>query len=180
MRVLFAILFFLGLSAAAYSQSIPFVTTPDATAERMGPGIGPMGDDLVVIIDNTGGRVSDFQIFREQLIASKAEVRIGGFCASSCTLFLSVPNVCVDKGARLIFHAPFVQYRQVSDEGSVRGYNYRYIEQFTSQYPENIRKWLKSKGGLQVGILILKGKELAKLVRICDQPVTFQQGDQPA
>lgn len=38
------------------------------------------------------------------LLANGTAVRIEGFCASSCTFFISLPNACVAPNATLFFH----------------------------------------------------------------------------
>ena len=34
------------------------------------------------------------------------EIRVTGFCASACTLYLGMPNACTTKRARWLFHGP--------------------------------------------------------------------------
>ncbi len=52
-----------------------------------------------------GGRFSIYDPIIAQHNASGEEFRIVGRCQSSCTLFLGIRNVCVERGATLLFHA---------------------------------------------------------------------------
>src|SRR5882724_11685560 len=52
-----------------------------------------------------GGRFSSYDPIIAQYNASGEEFRIVGRCQSSCTLFLGIRNVCVERNAVLLFHA---------------------------------------------------------------------------
>lgn len=52
-----------------------------------------------------GGRTKDFAIDVEQYRRSGELFRITGHCQSACTMFLALGNVCIEPGARLLFHA---------------------------------------------------------------------------
>lgn len=52
-----------------------------------------------------GGWIEDFQPAIDQANASGELFRIRGHCQSNCTLFLGVRNVCIERSARLLFHA---------------------------------------------------------------------------
>jgi hypothetical protein len=51
-----------------------------------------------------GGRFSDYDATVDQYNASGERFRIRGRCQSSCTLFLAIRNVCVEKSAIFAFH----------------------------------------------------------------------------
>lgn len=51
-----------------------------------------------------GGRTKDFAGDVEQYRRSGELFRISGHCQSACTMFLALPNVCVEPSARLLFH----------------------------------------------------------------------------
>ena len=61
-----------------------------------------------------GGRFERFDPVVAQYNASGERFRIEGHCQSACTLFLSIRNVCVEPGARLLFHAGNNRQRQIS------------------------------------------------------------------
>jgi hypothetical protein len=52
-----------------------------------------------------GGRYGRFDPVVSQYNQSGELFRIDGHCQSSCTLFLGIRNVCVGRGATLLFHA---------------------------------------------------------------------------
>ena len=52
-----------------------------------------------------GGQFARFDPVVSQYNRSGELFRIEGHCQSSCTLFLAIRNVCIDRGATLLFHA---------------------------------------------------------------------------
>jgi hypothetical protein len=52
-----------------------------------------------------GGRTKDFAVDVELYRRSGERFRITGHCQSACTMFLALPNVCIEPSARLLFHA---------------------------------------------------------------------------
>jgi hypothetical protein len=52
-----------------------------------------------------GGRFMRFDPVVSQYNQSGELFRIEGHCQSSCTLFLGIRNVCIDRNATLLFHA---------------------------------------------------------------------------
>ena len=61
-----------------------------------------------------GGRYARFDPVVSQYNASGELFRIEGHCQSSCTLFLGIRNVCIDRNATLLFHAAHDRDRNVS------------------------------------------------------------------
>lgn len=85
-------------------------------------------------------------------------VRIEGYCASACTLYLKLKNTCVTKNARLGFHGPlgkdgkpldFVSWNIVTNL-------------MADHYPPKLKKWFLEKGRFVSGrsIYIISGKRL--------------------
>lgn len=64
----------------------------------------PEDNKPVVILDDRGGRVSDYIAMADRYTKEGREVRILGLCWSACSLALSVPNVCVGPMATVMFH----------------------------------------------------------------------------
>jgi hypothetical protein len=52
-----------------------------------------------------GGQFTRFDPVVRQYNQSGEQFRIVGHCQSSCTLFLSIRNVCIEQSATLLFHA---------------------------------------------------------------------------
>jgi hypothetical protein len=61
-----------------------------------------------------GGKYARFDPVVSQYNQSGELFRIEGHCQSSCTLFLGIPNVCVDRNATLLFHAAHDRGQNVS------------------------------------------------------------------
>jgi hypothetical protein len=61
-----------------------------------------------------GGSFSRFDPVVQQYNQSGELFRIQGHCQSACTLFLAIKNVCVERSARLLFHAGRDRNRQIS------------------------------------------------------------------
>jgi hypothetical protein len=54
---------------------------------------------------SAGGAYKPYQDAIQRNNASGELFRIRGSCASNCTIFLGLNNVCVERNARLLFHA---------------------------------------------------------------------------
>jgi len=61
-----------------------------------------------------GGNYSRFDPVVGQYNASGELFRISGHCQSSCTLFLGIRNVCIERSASLLFHSAHDRQRNVS------------------------------------------------------------------
>ena len=61
-----------------------------------------------------GGQFSRFDPVVAEHNRAGELFRIEGHCQSACTLFLGIKNVCVEPGARLLFHAGHDRQRNVT------------------------------------------------------------------
>ena len=61
-----------------------------------------------------GGQFSRFDPIVTQFNQSGELFRIEAHCQSSCTLFLAIRNVCIDRNATLLFHAGHDRNRNVT------------------------------------------------------------------
>src|SRR5262245_15849695 len=52
-----------------------------------------------------GGSAKIFEQHVAKFRQSGEQFRITGHCQSACTMFLALPNVCIEPGAELLFHA---------------------------------------------------------------------------
>jgi hypothetical protein len=87
-----------------------------------------------------GGWYENFAPAIARANASGELFRIRGHCQSNCTLFLGVRNVCVERSARLLFHA-----------GHGRGVNRNNINQGSTQrmldaYNPKLRQYVLAHG----------------------------------
>jgi hypothetical protein len=89
-----------------------------------------------------GGWIEKFQPAIDQANASGELFRIRGHCQSNCTLFLGVRNVCVERGATLLFHAGHGRgaNRNVINEGST--------QRMLNAYNGKLRGYVTAKGYL--------------------------------
>ncbi|MBR2117981.1 MAG: hypothetical protein V4458_06345 [Pseudomonadota bacterium] len=90
-----------------------------------------------------GGWIEKFQPAIDQANASGELFRIRGHCQSNCTLFLGVRNVCVERSARLLFHAGHGRgpNRQVINAGST--------QRMLNAYNGKLRQYVVEKGYLE-------------------------------
>jgi hypothetical protein len=66
-----------------------------------------------------GGNFARFDPVVAQYNASGEMFRIEGHCQSSCTLFLGIRNVCIERGASLLFHSAHDRDRNPSPSRTV-------------------------------------------------------------
>jgi hypothetical protein len=119
----------------------------------------------VRIVSDPGGQIGPYL---ERLVAlrdSGERVIIDGPCLSACTLVLGViprDRICVTRRARLGFHAawhPGDNGRPITSRGGT--------QLLMDMYPQNVRNWLRRKGGLTPKMKYLAGRELASMYRTC-------------
>jgi hypothetical protein len=77
-----------------------------------------------------GGYLPDFVKIVRQYNASGEVFRIQGACKSACTIFLGIRNVCIERDAKLMFHAghDIAEDRTGPDTRASRTMLYRYNE----------------------------------------------------
>ncbi len=82
-----------------------------------------------------GGRYARFDPVVSQYNQSGELFRIDGHCQSSCTLFLAIRNVCISRGATLLFHASNDRNGNVSPSNT---------EHMLAAYHPRLREYLVS------------------------------------
>jgi hypothetical protein len=113
-----------------------------------------------------GGQIGPYLEELEQLKGSGERVIIDGPCLSACTMVLGViprNRICVTPRARLGFHAawhPGENGRQVTSRAAT--------QLLMDIYPENVRSWIKERGGLTPRMMFLSGRELAAMYQTCE------------
>ena len=113
-----------------------------------------------------GGQIGPYLEELEQLRGSGERVIIDGPCLSACTMVLGViprNRICVTPRARLGFHAawhPGDNGRQVTSRAAT--------QLLMDIYPENVRTWIKERGGLTPRMMFLSGRELAAMYQTCE------------
>ena len=79
------------------SAAVPTAVKAQAAAAGAGP---------IVILNDRGGNVLQAISRRQQLQRSGRRVEVRGYCRSACTIYISLPNACLGRGATIGFHAP--------------------------------------------------------------------------
>lgn len=136
------------------------------------PAGSALGDTMIpkvpvesVVVENSpGGVIVEFEQLRDELRDIGANVYIKGYCASACTLFTTLPNVCVYPDSKLGFHAPYFNVGRI-----LRVYNTKLTTEFFKKYPPKIQKWVKAHGGLGHDVIWLKGRELTRMFPLCEE-----------
>jgi hypothetical protein len=127
--------------------------------------LGTPAQATLRIVASPGGTVGPFIELFESVNASGDDVEIDGPCLSACTLVLSIipaSRICVTRRAVLGFHAA----RSIDRRGRL------YAEPEASglvlaAYPAPIRSWIQRHGGLTSRLLLLRGRELARIYPAC-------------
>jgi len=115
----------------------------------------------ITVTRDLGGRIGARITEIEQL--GEAEVRIIGLCASACTMYLALPNVCVAPGARLVFHGPM----SLRGDPLAPAEALRWSEAMARHYPAALRQWFMQSARFQSQTL--RGADMIRMgVRQCE------------
>jgi len=117
----------------------------------------------VRIANDTGGQIGPYLAKYRALRASGERVEIDGTCASACTMLLGIiprNRICVTPRATLVFHSAW----DMEGDQAVTSDGNRIL---WSTYPESVRRWIKSHGGLHSQTITLSGPELAAMFPAC-------------
>lgn len=127
----------------------------------------PPGTEPIVIWSDSGGLVDEYMRWSNNIVRSGRRVEIRGPCLSACTLILQVPRerLCVASSAQLGFH--HVRYYDLEDINDPGTYSAKATRELISKYPSQIRRWIKSRGGLTKELIYLEGEELPKFFNMC-------------
>ena len=145
------------------------VEPPDLWTSRLPARYRDVGPHIVMaptgapILDG-GGYIDRYQTYYADMAFRGDRPVIDGYCASACTIALTVPGVCVTPRAVLGFHAAY--YYQFLFFGRTylheRGTAILY-----HSYPPGIQRWIDRHGGLKRQMIYLRGKALRTLVPSC-------------
>jgi hypothetical protein len=115
-----------------------------------------------------GGQIGPYLENLALLRSSGERVIIDGPCLSACTMVLGViprNRICVTPRARLGFHAawhPGENGRPVTSRAAT--------QLLMDIYPDDVRSWIKGRGGLTPKMMYLSGRELAAMYQTCEEP----------
>lgn len=88
---------------------------------------------VVVIANDGGGNLAEYSARRDAL-KSAERVEIRGKCLSACTIFYSLPNACVGRGATFGFHSASVSLGPIGDDQMGRHYRGEVRERFYAEW----------------------------------------------
>jgi hypothetical protein len=119
------------------------------------------------ISDDVGGRIGAYVDQFSQVRNSGEKVVIDGACLSACTLVLGIVprnRICVTRRAMLGFHAAWMPGTNGKPMPSSAG-----TQALWDLYPQNIRHWINSRGGLSSKMMFLRGSEMTAMYAECRQ-----------
>ena len=119
----------------------------------------------VRILSSPGGEVGSFLALFRVLRESGQRVVIDGPCYSACTLVLiTIPRrrICMTRRAVLGFHAA-----RWLDRYGRTGAAPEASTIVLNSYPAPVRKWIRRHGGLSSRMLLLRGRDLARMYPRC-------------
>jgi hypothetical protein len=115
--------------------------------------------------DDVGGRIGAYV---DQYMAARdsgERVVIDGVCLSACTLVLGIvprSRICVTRRATLGFHAAWMPGPEGRPVPSAVG-----TQALWEIYPNNVRRWIRARGGLSSKMKFLRGRELFAMYPEC-------------
>jgi hypothetical protein len=86
-----------------------------ARADHQTLGYGPS----ITVLEDNGGNTFEYRRSAQSLKRFRGSIIISGSCLSSCVAYVGLPNACVTRGARLMFHqarAATEELRQAGEE----------------------------------------------------------------
>ena len=131
--------------------ALPFASAPAYAAVR--------------IANDAGGKIGPYLDRFASLRNSGESVIIDGPCLSACTMLLGViprDRICVTSRARLGFHAAWLP-----DPAGRRVVSHAGTQALWDVYPQEVRSWLKRRGGLKPTMVFLHGRELSAMYPTC-------------
>jgi hypothetical protein len=126
----------------------------------------PASYAMTRIGEDKGGSLGEYLVMFATIRDSGERVVIDGTCSSACTLVTALidpKRVCITERAALGFHATWSE-----DETGNRVMSTEGTQLLYAMYPPRIQRWIVRHGGLGPDIIVMKGRELARLYRFCD------------
>jgi hypothetical protein len=117
------------------------------------------------ISDDVGGRIGAYVEQYSQVKQTGERVVIDGACLSACTLVLGIvprDRICVTRRAMLGFHAAWMPGPEGKPVPSSAG-----TQALWELYPQHVKRWISSRGGLSPKMMFLRGKELSSMYPEC-------------
>ena len=115
--------------------------------------------------NDVGGRIGAYVDQFSAVRNSGERVVIDGTCLSACTLVLGIVprnRICVTRRATLGFHAAWMPGPNGRPVPSSVG-----TQALWDMYPQHVRQWINSRGGLSPKMMFLRGRELMAMYPQC-------------
>jgi hypothetical protein len=120
------------------------------------------GPDMesTLIRDDRGGEIIDYGLRTARLRESGEKVRIAGYCASACTLYLSLPSdqICIFPGTKFQFHTPSAVTLRHRDAAA---------EYMLAKYPPWVKSWIDRHGGLSARLITMHYAYAGQFLNTC-------------
>jgi len=119
---------------------------------------------VVTIREDRGGHVILYALRVREWLERGTQVRFAGKCQSACTMYLglSQEQTCISDGATFGFHSPYGVSRR--EDRVAQDYMMR-------NYPEWVRLWIDSKGGLTRQMKTMPYDYASIFLKPCDHDV---------
>ena len=134
----------------------------------------PPAPQAVVIMNDGGGEVRNYEWAVNKYNAEHRRVEIRGSCRSACTMALGVKNVCVAPGAVLKWHQAYEKFT-----GAVRE---DITQSMLSQLPYRVRNHLEGK--IQTNYTSSSTLSYTQLVSLgikpCESKPVYEAADRPS
>lgn len=115
--------------------------------------------DIMVVHSDRGGLIGKRSREINELRRKGQRAELRGTCLSACTMYLSLPNVCVSPSAVLGFHGPTRNGRKLPKQEFDH-----WSEIMASNYREPLRSWFMSEARYRTsGYYELSGAELIRI-----------------
>jgi hypothetical protein len=128
----------------------------------------------VRIKSDPGGQIGPYLEALYEMRSSGEKVVIDGPCLSACTMVLGViprERLCVTPRAQFGFHAAWHPGRN----GPVTSQSATKL--LMDVYPEDVKSWIKGRGGLTRKLMVLSGPELTAMYPACPTTSVAQSKD---
>ena len=127
----------------------------------------------MLISEDRGGQIGHYLQTFAMARATGERVVIDGNCLSACTLVLGLiprERVCATGRARLGFHAAWMPDENGRPITSPMG-----TQALWNIYPQHVRRWINSHGGLSRKMIFAEGRALNALVPSCGNGIARTQ-----
>ena len=121
--------------------------------------------ETIIVGDDMGGDLGIYEVRLGVYRSLGIKVRIDGACASACTILTQLPadQVCATERGRLLLHRIRPAGGATVAAVRVDAENARLLR----SYPDEIRAWIESHGGLTDRLLDMPPRALANAIGRC-------------